>query len=325
MTGILLVNLGTPSAPNVSCVKKYLTEFLTDPKVIDIPNPWRTLLVRGLIVPLRAKKSAHAYQQIWTKDGSPLWVHSLALKESLQQLLGSNYIVSIGMNYGQPSIQNALEELKSCKEIIVLPLFPQYSCAVTASILDKVDSVIARNDVKDFFNHPAYIQAMSENIQTALNRLQPEYLLFSYHGLPMRQLYKTSGDICKGCISDPCPAIQEKNRYCYRAQCYETSKLISEQLSLKHTKTLTCFQSRLGRLTWTQPYTEKILEQLAQQGIKRIAITCPSFITDCLETLEEIGIRAQATWLALGGTELTLIPALNDNASWLSTLITTKE
>jgi protoporphyrin/coproporphyrin ferrochelatase len=172
--------------------------------------------------------------------------------------------------------------------------------------------------IKDFYNHPAYIKAMSENIQQTLNTLEPEYLLFSYHGLPMRQLYKTSGEICKQCISAPCPKIQEKNRYCYRAQCYETSRLISAQLTLKHTKTLTCFQSRLGRLTWTQPYTEIMLQQLAQQGIKRIAITCPSFITDCLETLEEIGIRAKATWLAAGGSELTLIPALNSNATWIN-------
>ncbi len=318
-TGILLINLGTPSASNATSVKRYLNEFLTDPKVIDIPNPWRTLLVRGLITPFRAKKSAHAYQQIWTEQGSPLLVNSLALKDNLQQALGADYIVSLGMNYGEPSIADAMGELKDCGQIIVLPLFPQYSSAVTQSILDKVSS--AHHQIKDFFNHPAYIKAMSENIQNTLDAVKPEYLLFSYHGLPMRQLYKTSGDICKSCTNNPCPNIQEKNRYCYRAQCYETSKLITEQLALKEIKTLTCFQSRLGRLTWTQPYTEKVLAELAAQGIKRIAITCPSFVTDCLETLEEIGIRGRNTWLDLGGVELTLIPALNNNATWLKAIL----
>lgn len=322
-TGILLINLGTPSASDAKSVKRYLDEFLTDPKVIDIPNPWRTLLVRGLITPFRAKKSAHAYQQIWTKEGSPLLVHSLALKENLQQALGADYLVSLGMNYGEPSIQNALTELKDCKKIIVIPLFPQYSSAVTESIIDKVKSLTTKplEIIKDFYNDEHYIQAMSNKIQETLNQKQPEYLLFSYHGLPMRQLYKTSGDICKGCFNNLCPAIQEKNRYCYRAQCYETSRLITEKLSLGETKTLTCFQSRLGRLTWTGPYTEKILQDLAFLGIKNIAITCPSFVTDCLETLEEIGIRAKQTWLDYGGEELTLIPALNEDSSWLQAIV----
>lgn len=323
-TGILLINLGTPSAADVVSVRRYLNEFLSDPKVIDIANPWRTLLVRGLIVPLRAKKSAHAYQQIWTEIGSPLMVNSLALKNTLQHDLGSGYVVSLGMNYGQPSIQDAFHELNACEKIIVLPLFPQYSFAVTESILEKVKECTNApvEIIKDFFDHPAFIHAMSAQIQHTLNTKQPEYLLFSYHGLPMRQLYKTSGNICHGCIENACPKINTQNRYCYRAQCYDTSILITQQLSLGNTKTLTCFQSRLGRLQWTQPYTEIILQQLAAQGIKRIAITCPSFVTDCLETLEEIGIRAQNTWKKLGGSELTLIPALNENAHYLQKIIT---
>ncbi|MFA6037589.1 MAG: ferrochelatase [Legionellales bacterium] len=318
-TGILLINLGTPSASDAASVKRYLDEFLTDPKVIDIPNPWRTLLVRGLITPFRAKKSAHAYQQIWTKDGSPLLVNSLALKESLKL----DCPVSLGMNYGEPSIKSALEELKDCDKLIVVPLFPQYSSAVTESILEKVKSLTSKplEIIKDFYNDEHYIQAMTNKIQETLTQKQPEYLLFSYHGLPMRQLYKTSGDICKSCINNPCPAIQEKNRDCYRAQCYETSRLITEKLALDETKTLTCFQSRLGRLTWTGPYTEKILQDLAFLGIKNIAITCPSFVTDCLETLEEIGIRAKQTWLDYGGEELTLIPALNEDGSWLQAIV----
>lgn len=320
--GILLVNLGTPHAPNVASVKRYLREFLTDPKVIDLPNPWRSLLVNGLIIPLRAKKSTHAYQQIWTEKGSPLLVNSLALKASLS----SEYKISLGMNYGQPSIADALEELKSCSKIIVLPLFPQYSSAVTESILDKVKSLtrIPLEIVKDFFDHPAYIAAKVKKIQVKLDELQPEYLLLSYHGLPMRQLHKTSNH-CKNCTVNPCKPIQAHNRYCYRTQCYETSRLITQQLSLGRTKTLTCFQSRLGRLTWTQPYTEHLLQNLAAQGIKRIAIACPSFVTDCLETLEEIGIRARATWLSLGGEELTLIPALNEDGQWLKNLLNTQQ
>ncbi len=314
--GILLINLGTPSAADVASVKHYLKEFLSDPKVIDIPNPWRTLLVRGLIVPFRAGKSAHAYQKIWTTEGSPLMVHSVAIKTAVQQVL-PDYQVSLGMNYGDPSLASALVELKNCEEIIVVPLFPQYSSAVTESILDKVKSLttIPLKIITDFYAQADYIQIMADKIQDNLNNMQPEYLLFSYHGLPMRQLYKTSGDICKSCVNNPCPRIQEKNRYCYRAQCYDTSRLVTQQLSLGQTKTLTCFQSRLGRLTWTQPYTEEVLQELAAKGIKRLAITCPSFVTDCLETLEEIGIRAKQTWLDLGGTQFTLIPALNINTA----------
>ncbi len=318
-TGILLVNLGTPCAADVASVKRYLNEFLTDPKVIDIPNPWRSLLVKGLIVPTRVKKSAHAYQQIWMPEGSPLMVHSVALKAALQDLLGSDYVVSLGMNYGEPSIAGALDELKLCNKIIVLPLFPQYSSAVTESILDKIKSLTNRrlDIIKDFYNQESYIQAMATKVQATLDEFKPEYLLLSYHGLPMRQLYKTSGDVCKSCIVEPCPAINSQNRYCYRAQCYETSHLITQKLSLNKTKTLTSFQSRLGRLTWTQPYTEKILQDLAAQGVKRIAVSCPSFITDCLETLEEIGLRAQKTWVDAGGEALRLIPALNADAHWL--------
>lgn len=318
-TGILLINLGTPSASDVASVKRYLKEFLNDPKVIDLPNPWRSILVNGLIIPLRAKNSAHAYQQIWTPNGSPLLVHSLALKQALQL----DCPVSLGMNYGEPSIAKALDELKNCEKIIVIPLFPQYSSAVTESIIEKVKSLTSKplEIIKDFYDNEIYIESMAKRIQTTLNNTQPEYLLFSYHGLPMRQLYKTSGDICKSCIQNPCPSIQERNRNCYRAQCFATSKLIEQKLLLNHTKTITCFQSRLGRLTWAQPYTENILHELAAQGIKKIAITCPSFVTDCLETLEEIGIRAKQTWLSLGGEEFTLIPALNDDADWVEAVL----
>lgn len=311
-TGVLLINLGTPDKADLTSVKRYLREFLTDPKVIDLPNPWRSLLVNGLIIPLRAKKSTHAYQQIWTSKGSPLLVNSLSLKNLLQQDLGDDYIVSLGMNYGKPNIQHALDELSACEKIIVLPLFPQYSSAVTESILEKVKSLTTAplHIIKDFFDNPDLIHSMATQIQNHLDQNQAEYLLLSYHGLPMRQLYKTSGDICKNCTDQACPKIHAQNRDCYRAQCYATSALITEKLSF-HTKVLTCFQSRLGRLTWTQPYTEKTLEALAQLGVKHLAIACPSFVTDCLETIEEIGLRGRAKWLALGGETFTLIPALN--------------
>jgi protoporphyrin/coproporphyrin ferrochelatase len=321
--GVLLVNLGTPSAPQVPAVKRYLREFLTDPKVIDLPNPWRSLLVNGLIIPARAKRSTHAYQQIWTQAGSPLLVHSQGLKNSLQHLLGQDYRVSLGMNYGQPSLAQALEELKNCHKIIVLPLFPQYSSAVTESILIKVKSFKTPplEIIQDFYQHPAFIAALAKQIQTHIDACAPEVLLLSYHGLPMRQLYKTSGDVCKNHAQSPCPLMHAHNQNCYRAQCFATSKAVSENLKLNQTKIITSFQSRLGRLTWTQPYTEQVLIDLAGQGIKRIAIACPSFVTDCLETVEEIGIRAKKTWLQLGGEDFKLIPALNDDADWLKNII----
>jgi protoporphyrin/coproporphyrin ferrochelatase len=328
MIGILLINLGTPDAPDTQSVARYLKEFLSDPKVIDLPNPWRSLLVNGLIIPLRAKKSAHAYQQIWTEEGSPLLTNSVALQQSLQNALGDNYRISLGMNYGKPTIESALSALSNCEKIIVLPLFPQYSSAVTGSILDKVNAILKQKNIttpieiiKDFFAHPAFISAYAENIQTVLNDTRPEYLLLSYHGLPMRQLYKTSGSICKSCITMPCPALQDANKNCYRAQCYQTSKLITAQLSLGNTTVITSFQSRLGHIPWTQPYTDNILKELATKNIKRIAVACPSFVTDCLETLEEIGLRGHNTWMKLGGSELTLIPALNMQHSWIKSVV----
>ncbi len=326
--GVLLVNLGTPAGSDVASVKRYLREFLSDPYVIDLPNPWRSLLVQGLIIPLRAKKSAHAYQQIWTDQGSPLLTNSLALKESLQNLLGPDYCVRLGMNYGEPNLVSALCELKQCQKIIVLPLFAQYSTAVTESILEKIRKISASEKIssklaiiQDFYNHPAYIQALAQKIQPSLDESDVEYLLLSYHGLPMRQLYKISNP-CKQCTDTPCPMIQLDNKNCYRAQCFQTSRLVTEQLTLGKTKVITCFQSRLGRLTWTGPYTEHILEQLAAQGIKRIAIACPSFITDCLETLEEIGIRARNTWLTAPDREFKLILGLNNEADYLTKILT---
>lgn len=296
--GILLINLGTPAGPDVRNVRRYLRQFLTDPKVITIPAILRWLLVNLIIIPTRAKKSAHAYSMIWQKEGSPLLINS----QKLCANLNLEYPVVLGMRYGKPSIAQALIQLNNVKKIIVLPLFPQYSVAATGSALAEVQKIVKRTSadmqleiISDFYNDPNYIDAMARSIAPYLT--DPDFLLFSYHGLPERQ----AGN--------------------YAEHCRITSKLIAEKLNLPADKWCVSFQSRLGRLPWIKPYTDEILPQLYGQGVRKLVIACPSFVADCLETLEEIDIRAREQWLQFPGTSLTRVPCLNGEAGWLKELI----
>ena len=324
MKGVLLINLGTPDTPDPKSVYRYLTEFLNDTRVIDLPAPLRWILTNLIIIPFRYKKTAKAYQKIWTESGSPLLDNSNKLSQALAAQLGNEYKVALGMRYGKPNIKSALEKLKSCEEIIIIPLFPQYSSAATGSAIDKTLNLIAKqwnipaiSTIRDFYNHPGFITAYSDIIKI---NLKPDYhLLLSYHGLPERHI--TKSDCQAQCDhQDKCPAITANNSYCYRAQCYQTSELIAKQLSLTPEQYTVAFQSRLGRTPWIKPYTDLILPELRKKGIKNLAIVCPSFVADCLETLEEVNIRTRAQWMSLGGNEFIFIPCLNDSPIWIKQL-----
>lgn len=321
--GLLIINLGTPDNPDVSSVRNYLKEFLSDKRVIDLPAPLRYLLLYAFILPFRPKTSSHAYQAIWTNEGSPLLLNSQRLLGKLQSRLGEDYVVALGMRYGNPSIASALKKLSDCNKITVLPLYPQYSSAATGSTIEKVLTLLAKQNthpsltiVRDFYQHPGFINAQADLIKPYLQ--EHDFLLFSYHGIPERHLLRES---CKEICSAPCPPVNVKNQTCYRAQCHETTRAIAKNLNLPAEQYCSAFQSRLGKTPWIKPYTDVVLPELINKGIKRLAITCPSFVADCLETLEEIGLRAQTQWKELGGENLTLIPCVNDSDSWVEGII----
>ncbi|MDI1352762.1 MAG: ferrochelatase, partial [bacterium] len=255
--GVLLINLGTPNQCDVKSVKTYLAQFLTDKRVIDLPALTRFILVYLVILPFRSKKSAHAYKTIWTPQGSPLLVHSQDTAASLQEFLGPEFKIALGMRYGTPSIATALAELGKCESITILPLYPQYSSAATGSSLEEVLRILMGQEVipfltliRDFYQHPAYIKAQSTHIKT--QKIEDSHLLFSYHGLPERQINKSG---CKTVCSEECPQISILNQGCYKAQCYQTSRLLAENLGLNSSQYSTAFQSRLGKTPWIRPYT----------------------------------------------------------------------
>lgn len=323
--GILLINLGTPDNSDAASVRRYLREFLSDKRVIDLPLPLRYILLYGFILPTRTRQTTHAYQSIWTEHGSPLRYHSTQLCNKLQEQLGKKYTVVIGMRYGNPSLLDALDTLKSCEQITMLPLYPQYSSAATGSSIEYVLKALASQAVfpsihiiRDFYQHPGFIQAQAQLIKPYLT--DHDHLLFSYHGLPERHIQQSG---CQKICIEACPSTTQPstNQSCYRAQCFQTTTSIANALELKTTFFSTGFQSRLGRTPWIKPYTDALLPELANRGIKRLAITCPSFVADCLETLEEIGIRVNTQWQQLGGEQLTLIPCLNDNKLWINAMV----
>ena len=325
--GVLLINLGTPDDTKVSSIRRYLREFLLDPRVIDLPAFFRYLLVYGAILPFRPFKAAKAYEEIWQQEGSPLRLHIHALADKVGEILGGGYQVKAAMRYGNPSIASALKDLSACKEIIVLPLFPQYSSAATGSAIAKTLVELAKQwnlpsirVIDQFYARQEFITPLANIIKRYM--LDPEtLLLFSYHGLPERHLDKSACTApCKRFTA--CPLITKNNYFCYRAQCYETSRLLAEQLSLSNDKYTTAFQSRLGRIPWIKPYTDEILPELYAKGIRKLAVACPAFTADCLETLEEMGIRAKKQWLALGGESFTLIPCLNSDNQWANGVAT---
>lgn len=322
-TGVLLVNLGTPEAPTRSAVKKYLIEFLTDPRVIDIPWLKRQLLVRGLIIPFRVKSSTQAYQSIWTEQGSPLMVHSLKTAELLQNRLCDGYQVEIAMRYGSPSIATALKNFQKnkIKELIILPLFPQYASATTGSIFEKTFRELSSQltlprvtFIDEFHDHPLFIKAF-QAVSSHLNFADYDHILFSFHGLPERQLKKSSANCCK---SDCCK--KPENSQCYAAQCHRTAYAIAKECNLLPGHYSICFQSRLGKEPWIGPFTSDRIKDLGQKGAKKILVFCPAFVADCLETLYEIAVEYEELFIHEGGETLDLVPGLNTHPLWIDAL-----
>lgn len=327
-TGVLLVNLGTPDSTSVADVRKYLREFLMDPRVIDIPWFQRFLLINCIIAPFRAPSSAHGYSQLWTEEGSPLKFYGFKLRDLMRQALGDDYCVSFGMRYQNPSLRSALDELKdeALSELIVVPLYPQYASASTGSTIEKVMDELKRWEViptvkfvGQFHDHPLFIKAFATLGREHMKRSQYDHVIFSYHGLPERQILKAScQSYCK--LGDCCNAYHGKNQYCYRAQCFDTTRLLVRELGLKEGGYTTSFQSRLGKDPWIKPYTDEKIVELAKQGKKRILTFSPAFVADCLETTVEIGMEYQKLFMDNGGQHWQLVESLNVRPEWVECL-----
>lgn len=328
MIGVLLVNLGTPDAPRTPEVRRYLAEFLSDGRVLDIPALPRALLLYGAILPFRPQKSAHAYRQIWDGErGSPLLFHTQDLARQVQEALGPTAQVRMAMRYGQPDLASALDAFAAdgIDRIVLLPLYPQYASSSTGSTLERVYALAAQRPVpptlipvRDFYDHPGFIDAQAAVARPLLDDFAPDHVLFSFHGVPERQVTATDFSGGQHCLqaADCCDRITAANRACYRAQCFATARALARALDLGCEGWSVSFQSRLGRIPWIKPYTDEVLVEMAQAGTRRLAVLCPSFVADCLETLEEIGIRAKEDFRAAGGEDLLAVPCVNSDPAW---------
>ncbi len=327
--GILLVNLGTPDSPATADVKKYLDQFLMDERVIDIPKLNRTLLVKGIIVPFRSPKTAKLYKEIWNENGSPLLYYSKLQAKMLQERLGDDYHVELAMRYQSPSIASALANLKAglVESIQVIPMFPQYASASTGSVMQLVMELVSKwptvppiSFVNSFHNNELMIKVFAENAKK--HHVESyDHVLFSFHGLPERQLLKCdhTGSYCLK-SSDCCQTLNDTNKFCYSAQGHDTARLIAEELNLAKDKYTVCFQSRLGKEPWVQPYTTDVLKKLAGEGKKRLLVFSPAFVADCLETLYEITVEYHEEFRELGGEHVQLVESLNDSPVFIEAL-----
>lgn len=326
MNGLLLVNLGTPDAPTSGAVARYLREFLSDPRVIDINAVGRFLLVNAIIAPFRSPKSARAYREVWTDRGSPLLFHGQDLAAAVQELLGDTWAVELAMRYGQPNLSGALDRLaaRGADRVVVLPLYPQYASSSTGSTRERVFELAGERTVvpalamvEDFYDDPGFLDAVTTVTRAHFDPFDADHVLFSFHGLPERQV-KACDPTGAHCLASDacCDAIVDVNRACYRAQSFATARALAARLGLADGGWTVAFQSRLGRTPWIRPYTDEVLVELAKAGTRRLAVLCPSFVADCLETLEEIGIRARESFLEAGGEELLAVPCVNAAAPW---------
>jgi ferrochelatase len=326
MKGVLLVNLGSPDSTSVGDVRRYLNEFLMDKRVIDVPWLLRRVIV-GMILINRPKESAHAYEKIWTPEGSPLVVISRNVHDCLQQRVKKP--VELAMRYQNPSIISAVKKLNEngVDELLLIPLFPHYAMSSYETAVERVKSVARVFASKmrirvqpPYYDSPDYITAL---VESARNYLEAGYdhLLFSYHGLPERHL-KKSDPTGGHCLKKPncCEVASPAHATCYRAQCFKTVQAFVKQAGVPSGKYSVSFQSRLGRDPWLKPYTDFELAELPKRGVKRLMVICPAFVSDCLETLEEIAIRGRETFLSAGGSEFTQIPCMNDHPSWVGAL-----
>lgn len=325
-TAILLINVGTPDSTRVKDVRKYLSEFLNDIRVIDLPWLFQKMLVNLIIVPFRAPKSAKLYEQLWTNEGSPLVVYGQKLVDRLNDPLKQDSKAFLAMRYRNPKLTEVLQQIKKegFTRLIVVPLFPQYASSTTGTSLEAVYKNIRKDvvvpeviSINQFYQHPLFVKAFAERIRS----YQPEqfdHIIFSYHGLPMRQVQKTHPSVsCATCTCET--ALPDHGRYCYKAACYETTRLIAAELHLSSSAYTVSFQSRLSN-NWLTPFTDKTLAELAKSGKKKILITAPSFVTDCLETIVELGIDYKKQFTENGGSELQMVESLNDSPSWIKAL-----
>jgi len=329
MKGVLLVNLGSPDSTDTNDVRDYLDEFLMDERVIDLPKWFRTFLVKGIILKTRPKKSAKAYRKIWWKEGSPLIVLSEHLQDKVQKKV--SVPVALAMRYGNPSIKKGLEDLKAqgVNEVLLVPLYPQFAMATTETILVLAEQLqkvhfpeMELTALPPFYNHPDYIRVLANSIQEALQGKNWEHLLFSYHGVPERHIRKS--DVTKShCKMDGkcCFTDSPAHAYCYRHQCEMTTQKVADYLELKEGSYSSSFQSRVSILgSWLKPYTDKTVEEIAKKGTQELAIATPAFVSDCLETLEEIGMEAAEDFEDNGGKKLHVIPCINDREDWVNVL-----
>ena len=328
MKGVLLVNLGSPESPSPKDVKTYLGEFLMDERVVDLPKLFRTILVKGIILNTRPKQSAKAYKKIWWDEGSPLIVLSERLQGKVSEKVSTP--VSLAMRYGSMSIKKGLQELvdQGVDDIFIIPLYPQFAMATTETILvlaeelrDEFFPQVKFTSLPAFYNHPDYVRVLSNSIAEGLQGKNWEHLLFSYHGVPERHIRKS--DITKSHCKingECCVTASMAHEFCYRHQCYETTRLVAEYLELKEGTYSTSFQSRLGVDPWLQPYTDRTVANFAKSGLKQLAIATPAFVSDCLETLEEIGMEAAEDFEEKGGDHLEVLPCINDREEWVNVM-----
>lgn len=326
--GILLMNLGSPQSTETKDVKKYLDEFLMDGRVIDYPYIFRLLLVRGIITPFRAPKSAEAYETIWTKEGSPLIVLTKKLQAALQELIEEP--VEIAMRYGRPTPEEAFSKLMSrqpgLEEVVAVPLYPHYAMSSYETAVEHAKSAYKKNKypftlrfIDPYYNDPGYIAALAESIRPYVQQ-DFDHLLFSYHGVPGRHIRKSDTTACHCLkVENCCEVASPAHAHCYRHQCFTTTRLVTDALGIPKDKFSISFQSRLGK-GWLEPFTDIRLQEMPKEGIKNLLIVCPAFVSDCLETLEEIAMRGKEEFMGAGGEQYQMIPCMNTQPRWVEAL-----
>ena len=325
-TAVILANIGTPDKPEVKAVRKYLSQFLNDRRVIDLPWIVQKILVNLIIVPFRAPQSTKLYKMLWTDEGSPLLVNAEKNRLALQKVLGVDYDVFIAMRYGNPSIQSVLNEIKEKRfgKLILIPVFPQYASSTTGSIAEYVSKEISKwyvipeyRLVSQFYDHPKFVQAFAERIQS-YDPKSYDHIIFSYHGLPNRQIDKTHPSV----NSETCSceeAMPSHGQYCYKATCYATTRLLADAVGLSKNDYSVAFQSRLTK-NWLNPFADEMVIEKAKSGVKKLLVVAPSFVADCLETIVEIGLEYEELFKENGGEKLQLVESLNDHPVWIEAL-----
>ncbi len=324
--GALLLNLGTPDAPEAGAVRRYLEPFLMDPYVLDMPFLLRWMVVHWGILPKRPRIAAEAYRKVWTASGSPLLVHLRELARQVKQELGDAWNLQYAMRYGNPSLEKAFQEFREngVKEVTLLPLYPQYSLSANESSIQAVmrcaqqgEAPIKIRVVEPFYQKKEFIDPFVQVARKNLGGFDYDHILFSFHGLPERHIRKTdrSGEFCEF-SQECCREIRFVNRDCYRAHCFATARRMASGLGIPQDQYTVCFQSRLGRTPWIQPFTDELYRTLPTKGVRKVAVLCPSFVADCLETLEEVQIRGREEFVRSGGQDLRMIPSLNSDPLW---------